>query len=312
MVPLAMHVNSRPHAGETLGPLPRRSILSLPKLIAEGSPAELQLVLGWHLDTRRLLLSLPKDKVEAWSSSDINVIISTGTCLFTVLEQLIGQLNHAAYLLPTAQHFLGRLRYRIEPRYRNTRRRVKLMTEELSNMVLWKTVQVRAHRGISLNLLVTKQPNRICWSDACPFGISGYSLDGHAWRIQIPHGSILWGNFKVINLLDFIGMAAIWLECLCPDSAESCILAIGDNTSGIVWLHHTTNLPPDCGAHKAHLLVARHIATTLINHDCCIGTQDVFRSWAPPGGKHTPLHSTTLPTMSCLTNSSTPHYRIRC
>ena len=67
----------------------------------------------------------------------------------------------------------------------------------------------------------------------------------------------------------------IWLECLRPGSSESCILAIGDNTSAIGWLHHTTNLLPDCAAHKAHLIVARHIATLLIENDCCIGTQHV-------------------------------------
>jgi hypothetical protein len=62
VVPLAMHVTSRPHAGDEHEPLPRRAILSQPKLIAEGSPAECQTVLGWNLDTRRLILSLPKDK----------------------------------------------------------------------------------------------------------------------------------------------------------------------------------------------------------------------------------------------------------
>ena len=51
VVPLAMHVTSRPHAGEDAEPLPRRAILSLPKLKAEGSPAEHQTVLGWDLDT---------------------------------------------------------------------------------------------------------------------------------------------------------------------------------------------------------------------------------------------------------------------
>ena len=47
-VPLAMFVTSRPHAGEASEPLPRRDILSLPKLKAEGAPAESQIVLGWR------------------------------------------------------------------------------------------------------------------------------------------------------------------------------------------------------------------------------------------------------------------------
>ena len=63
VVPLAMHVTSRPHAGDDDEPLPRRPILSAPKLIAEGSPAEVQVVLGWRIDTRRLEVSLPEDKL---------------------------------------------------------------------------------------------------------------------------------------------------------------------------------------------------------------------------------------------------------
>ena len=47
VVPLAMHVTSRPHAGDDKEPILRRAILSMMKLLAEGSPAEQQIVLGW-------------------------------------------------------------------------------------------------------------------------------------------------------------------------------------------------------------------------------------------------------------------------
>lgn len=67
VVPLAMYVTSRPHAGErSEEPILRRPILSIPKLVAEGSPAEIQTVLGWRVDTRRLLIALPNDKYSAW------------------------------------------------------------------------------------------------------------------------------------------------------------------------------------------------------------------------------------------------------
>ena len=46
VVPLAMHVTSRPHSGDDDEPIVRRPILSIPKLIGEGSPAEVQIVLG--------------------------------------------------------------------------------------------------------------------------------------------------------------------------------------------------------------------------------------------------------------------------
>ncbi|KAI2512067.1 hypothetical protein MHU86_2355 [Fragilaria crotonensis] len=220
VVPLAMHATSRPHAGDDLEPIPRRAILSTPKLIAEGSPAEVQTVLGWNLDTRRLQLSLPLDKFLAWVA-DIETVLKEGECLYTTLEQLVGRLNHASYVLPTARHFLSRLRGRIEPKYRKSKRKLKLSGDELDDLVLWKNILATAHGGISLNLLVTRQPDRICWSDACPFGIGGYSVSGHAWRVQIPEGSILRGHRGVNNLLEFVGMAVnIWIECTCPGAGQ--------------------------------------------------------------------------------------------
>jgi hypothetical protein len=107
-VPLAMHVTSRPHAGNSK-PLLRRAMLSMLKLVAEGSPSEQQIVLGWLLDTRRLLVSLPSDKYEAWLGT-INRIIKDKGGLKEELDTLKGQLNHAAYVIPLARHFLPRLR----------------------------------------------------------------------------------------------------------------------------------------------------------------------------------------------------------
>ncbi|KAI2494737.1 hypothetical protein MHU86_19774 [Fragilaria crotonensis] len=59
IVPLAMHLTSRPHAGDEHEPIPRRPILSIPKLIAEGRPEEVQIVLGWRINTRLLEISYP-------------------------------------------------------------------------------------------------------------------------------------------------------------------------------------------------------------------------------------------------------------
>jgi hypothetical protein len=67
-VPLAIHVTSRPHMSEA-EPVKRRGLLSAPKLEAEGTPAEVQIVLGWILNTGLLQILLPDDKLEAWSSN---------------------------------------------------------------------------------------------------------------------------------------------------------------------------------------------------------------------------------------------------
>ena len=63
-VPLAMHASMRPLAKDE--PVPRKETISLTKLLLKGTPSELMILLGWLIDTRRLLLRLPKDKYERW------------------------------------------------------------------------------------------------------------------------------------------------------------------------------------------------------------------------------------------------------
>ena len=57
-----------------------------------------------------------------------------------------------------------------------------------------------------------------------------------------------------LNLLKFIGMAvSVWLECLEAD-VHDCILAIGDNTSAVGWLHDLAHLDVKLAAHAARLV----------------------------------------------------------
>jgi hypothetical protein len=72
-VPLAVFAANRPHAGDNQ-PVPRRENLSGPKLEAEGTPAEVQIVLAWEMNTRALLVLLPFDKFVAWTSDSSDTI----------------------------------------------------------------------------------------------------------------------------------------------------------------------------------------------------------------------------------------------
>ena len=64
-IPLALHILVRPLSASE--PIPRHPIISISKLIAEGALEETKSLLGWNYDTRRLLLSLPKHKIFAYS-----------------------------------------------------------------------------------------------------------------------------------------------------------------------------------------------------------------------------------------------------
>jgi hypothetical protein len=260
---LAMHVTSRPHAGNSEPPL-RRAMLSMLKLVAEGSPSEQQIALGWLLDTRRLLVSLPSDKHEAWLGT-INRIINDKGGLKEELNALEGQLNHAAHAIPLARHFLTRLRAARSSRT-NKKSWAKLDKPTLADLILWTALLAKAHTGISMNLTVTRRPSRICWSDSCPFGLGGFLLrSDRAWRARIPKDSVLHVSAAINNLLEFLGTAVnVLLECSDSD-AQDCILAVGDNTSGTGWIHKSSRLKS--AAHKAHLMVL------VLNVDCCLASQ---------------------------------------
>lgn len=110
-------------------------------------------------------------------------MVAKRQCSFQSFEQLVGRLNHSSYVMPVARHFLSRLRSRLNPRPKHPKRqRMRLSENEVGDLELWQRLLARANQGISINLLVTRQPDQICWSDACPFGIGGYSLSGRAWR----------------------------------------------------------------------------------------------------------------------------------
>jgi hypothetical protein len=76
-------------------PLPCQEIISLKKLKAEGRLVETKTVLGWDLDTRQLLISLPMDKYERWSV-DIQRLLTQKRVNTKQMEQMVGRLNHTA------------------------------------------------------------------------------------------------------------------------------------------------------------------------------------------------------------------------
>jgi hypothetical protein len=64
-------------------------------------------VLGWMIDTHSLMIKLPA-KYEAWIES--GVVKSRPNKLTESIDSLGAELNHVAFLIPLARHFLTRLR----------------------------------------------------------------------------------------------------------------------------------------------------------------------------------------------------------
>jgi hypothetical protein len=224
-----------------------------------------------------MLVSLPDDNFKAWTTEPRELRGRT-SCLRTTIETLVGRLNHTSMVMPDSRQFLSRIQAATMGPQEKRLHTVRINHQVHADMLLWEEFLATAHRGISMNLLVTRRPDRIGWSDACPLGIGGYIMSGQAWQIRIPKSSVIYRNEGVNNLLEFLGMVINnWLICLepVPDTNQSCILAIGDNTSAIGWLHSTSSLDPrhTGGAHSAHLMVARTLAQLLMSNNCCLASQ---------------------------------------
>ena len=172
-IPFILHLLGRPLLPDE--PLPREDVVSLKKMIAEGTPSEVLTILGWSIDTRRMLISLPPDKVKAWST-DIKKNISAQAVTKQDLESLIGRLNHIGFIIPLARHFLNRLRSALRYCEKANRRKVKLTRLQLDDLHHWLTFIDQAGSGINLNLITYRQPTRVLRTDACQHGIGGVSL----------------------------------------------------------------------------------------------------------------------------------------
>jgi hypothetical protein len=96
-----------PDGGESL---PRDKVLAINKAVAKGTPEERLIVLGWMIDTRHLVISLPYNKFIAWTANINDLLLSKGCRVKQqTLETMVGRLQHVANIMVQGNHFLGRL-----------------------------------------------------------------------------------------------------------------------------------------------------------------------------------------------------------
>ena len=84
-------------------------MLSLSKLLVNGSLTEIKVFLGWLLNTRELKIYLSDDKYNSWTRQ-IETILLAKKSTHKELDSLIGRLNHAGFIIPLSRHFLSRIR----------------------------------------------------------------------------------------------------------------------------------------------------------------------------------------------------------
>jgi hypothetical protein len=266
-IPLAVRSLSRPNSIHDI--VPRKDIISVKKLRAKGQLSEIKTVLGWVINTRSLLISLPEHKVSNWLR-DIDTIILARKVHFKVLESVMGRLNHVACILNPMRHFMGRL-YRALFRAKARSGWTSLSTHELQDLSIHRDFLRYAKRGVLLNNIAFRKPAHIYRSDASEFRMGGYSiLSGRAWRWELPLTLRLRTS---INSLEFIAsVITIWVDChLGVVKPEDCLLSQTDSSSAAGWLRKS-NFAEDQDE-EIQLSTARKLAALLIDSQCCIYSQ---------------------------------------
>ena len=112
------------------------------------------------------------------------------------------------------------------------------------NLKLHMRILHKACKGISMNLITYREPNRIYLTDACEIGMVGFISKGRArrWKITKEY----WGCAH-INLLEFCEeLVSIWIDII-EDTLDdnACLLSMGDIPTAIGWLHKAHTPAPN-------------------------------------------------------------------
>jgi hypothetical protein len=266
-LPMASHLCFRPLSPKE--PIPRPDPQSLRKMEAEGRLQETPLIfLGWSIQTRPFKINLPQEKVTSWSSSIENAIAQK-SITFDDAQTLVGRLNHVGYIIPSARHFLNRIR-RLEF-IADKHGSAKIPDDTRKDLQLWIKFLERARKGISINSVIFRRPTSLTISDASEYGIGGYCLNtGQSWRYKFTKQE---REVFSLNLKEFIGSVVngkIFLPL--DDSPYPCLLSIGDSTSAAGWLQKS-NFDPNC--HPIHAEVAREHAREIMKNNACDYSQHI-------------------------------------
>lgn len=264
-IPMALHLQFRPHGGDQ-EPIPRGEMASIPKLKAEAFLTEILIFLGWEINSRAFEISLPEDKFIAWSTQ-IREVIATESVTGQTMESLIGRLNHAAYIIPAARHFMNRLR-QLEMKARKYRK-AKVTSEVRKDLHLWLNFLTKAKEGISINNVVYRSITSQNLSDSSEFGIGGYGIhSGVAWRYKLSEMEQI--SFD-INQKEYIASAVNqWIQLRYDESPFPCSNDITDNTSTAAWMYKS-NFDPE--SRPINNEVARFNAQNLMDNNATCYSQ---------------------------------------
>ena len=258
-------------------PIPREFLAALNKFLAEAGAEETKTMLGWFLDLRRMIISLPENKAVAWTN-EIDEMLQEGKTQAKRLERNIGRFVNIGMILPYVHHFLGRCRTLLR-KAQNRRSAVQIPKPVQEDLKLMRRIIAKAKEGVDMNNLAHRSPDHVFRNDSCPFGMGGYSLKGKAWRWYIPENL----RFRASNnLLEHLAnIVSVKLGLIEKDIKKGdCVLTMSDSLVSTSWLKKSNfDEDPevnDGGKVKMDQLqaevraeVAREHALTIMENDIC-------------------------------------------
>ena len=255
---MSLFLTFRPHMGDK-EPVPRSHVASVRKLLAEGTLREIIIYLGWLINTREFKICLPNEKASGWIHT-IAALLNKGTARFDELNTLVGRLDHVCFVIPSARHFMNRLR-RAKTKA-DKQKQVKISKEVDKDLRLWIEFLTKAKRGISINEVVYRKPTCTALTDSSEIGIGGYSSNSNIlWRYQF---KINEQRAFTLNMKEYIAATIGALLALQnDDSPYPCVLSLSDSSSTVGWLHKSNHDPNSSPCHNE---VARWHARNLMQN----------------------------------------------
>lgn len=270
-VPLALECVFKPT--NPLDACPRNKIINMSKHEAEGRLEERKVILGWLIDTHRFRVFLTKEKAKDWIR-DIDEALQHGSCKKATLESMIGRFNHTGYVVHLSRYFLSRLRFRLH-QYIHHRKSasVRLAHWDIDDLKLWRFfLHYLSTFGISINNITITLPSTTTYSDACEWGIGGFTTQGLAWRFLLPQHLQLRASINFLEFLAAIVTIELSLQLDEHPTTYPHLLSFTDNSSALGWLYHSTFNPK---THIHHDKLARYLARLLFKNEATIHPEHI-------------------------------------
>ena len=124
-------------------------------------------------------------------------------------------------------------------------------------------------KGVPINNIVFFKTSVTLWSNACEYGIRGYSKNVLAWQYII---SAAWNRNLTLNLLEFLASEMTIYTNIMQMGEGSHILAFTESSSALGWMHKASFDPVNIESHNA---VSHWLGWTVVNDKTSLYSQHI-------------------------------------